>query len=183
MSTNDEPTSPLVTRFSTPIGSRRTFFQWAIGAAGALISLGLAIPLLAYLVSPTLKRREQPWVEVGDVDALALGRPIQLEYLHTVQDGWFAIQVHKAVWAVKRPDGTVRVFSPICTHLGCAVRWEDRERAFRCPCHGSVYDIDGRVLAGPAPRPLDVLPSKVERGKLFVIYKEFKAGLREPVEL
>ncbi|WP_455389410.1 QcrA and Rieske domain-containing protein, partial [Petrachloros mirabilis] len=52
-----------------------------------------------------------------------------------------------------------------------------------CPCHGSVYDVDGKVLAGPAPRSLDVLPSKVEQGKLFVIYKQFKSGLDHPVEL
>ncbi|HEX9743697.1 MAG TPA: Rieske 2Fe-2S domain-containing protein, partial [Nitrospiraceae bacterium] len=62
-------------------------------------------------------------------------------------------------------------------------RWEDADRKFKCPCHGSVYDADGKVLAGPAPRRLDVLPSKIEDGKLFVIYKEFKAGLSKSVEL
>jgi menaquinol-cytochrome c reductase iron-sulfur subunit len=152
-------------------------------AAAVLISLGLAIPLVGYVISPALKRRERPWVEVGDVDALPVGPPKQLDYLHTVQDGWMESQMHKAVWAVRQADGRVTVFSSICTHLGCGIRWEDADRTFKCPCHGSVYDVDGRVLAGPAPRRLDVLPSKVEQGKVFVIYKEFKAGLREPVEL
>ena len=92
-------------------------------------------------------------------------------------------QTHKAVWAVKQADDRVTVFSPMCTHLGCGYRWEDADHKFKCPCHGSVYDASGKVLDGPAPRPLDVLPSKIEDGMLFVIYKEFKAGLRKSVEL
>jgi menaquinol-cytochrome c reductase iron-sulfur subunit len=43
--------------------------------------------------------------------------------------------------------------------------------------------VTGKVLAGPAPRSLDVLPSKVEQGNLLVLYKEFKSGLDHPVEL
>jgi menaquinol-cytochrome c reductase iron-sulfur subunit len=92
-------------------------------------------------------------------------------------------KAHKAVWAVKQADGQVTVFSPLCTHLGCGYRWDDPDRKFKCPCHGSIYDATGKVLGGPAPRHLDVLPSKVENGKLFVIYKEFKAGLPNSVEL
>lgn len=183
MSAHEEHEDPLSHGLSTPIGTRRRFFAWVTGAAAALIGLGLAIPLVGYVISPALKRRERPWVEVGEVDDLPVGVPKQLDYLHTIQDGWMESQTHKAVWAVKHADGRVTVFSPICTHLGCGYRWEDADRTFKCPCHGSVYDADGKVLAGPAPRRLDVLPSKVEDGKLFVIYKEFKAGLPTAVEL
>lgn len=42
-----------------------------------------------------------------------------------------------------------------CTHLGCTVQWSPADQRFYCPCHGSVYDHEGRVVAGPAPRPLD----------------------------
>src|SRR5215831_15982142 len=75
------------------------------------------------------------------------------------------------------------VISPICTHLGCGYHWDAADRKFKCPCHGSVYDVTGQVLAGPAPRHLDDLPSKVENGRLLVMYKEFKSGVRERVEL
>lgn len=166
-----------------PSGSRRTFFKRATGAAVALIGMGLAIPLVGYLVSPAFKRREQAWVEVGDVAGLTVGEPKQLDYLQAVQDGWLTTKLHKAVWAVKQADGQVTVFSPLCTHLGCGYRWDDPDKRFMCPCHGSVYDAAGKVLGGPAPRRLDVLPSKVENGKLFVIYKEFKTGLPKSVEL
>ena len=89
----------------------------------------------------------------------------------------------KAVWVVKQPQGAVKVFSPICTHLGCGYRWDDTEKKFLCPCHGSSFDVNGRVLGGPAPRPLDELPTKIEAGRLLVMYKDFKSGLRESVEL
>lgn len=164
-------------------GSRRTFFKRVTGAAVALIGMGLAVPLIGYLVSPAFKRREQAWVEVGSAVDLRVGEPTQLDYLQAVQDGWLTTKLHKAVWAIKQPDGQVTVFSPLCTHLGCGYRWDDPDKRFKCPCHGSVYDAAGRVLGGPAPRRLDVLPSKVENGKLFVIYKEFKAGLPNSVEL
>lgn len=168
---------------ATPVGSRRRFFQWMIGMASGLIGLGLAIPLVGYVISPALKRREQPWVDVGQVADLPVGEPRQLDHVTTLRDGWLETTSHKAVWAVKQADGQVVVYSPICTHLGCGYRWESEELRFKCPCHGSVYDVKGTVLAGPAPRSLDILPSKIEQGRLLVQYKEFKPGLSRPVEL
>lgn len=168
---------------ATPIGSRRKFFGWVIGMASGLIGLGLAIPLIGYVVSPALKRREQPWVDVGSVADLPVGEPRQLDHMTTLRDGWMETTSHKAIWAVKQADGQVVAYSPICTHLGCGYRWEGAEKKFKCPCHGSVYDVAGKVLGGPAPRSLDVLPSKIENGRLLVMYKEFKAGLPNSVEL
>ena len=169
--------------FSTPIGTRRTFFGWVIGAVSAVIGLGLAVPLLGYVISPALKRKQQTWVRVGTVAELPVGKPKDLSYSMTVKDGWRETTTMKAVWAIRQADNQVTVFSPICPHLGCGFRWDGQDRQFQCPCHGSIYDLSGKVLGGPAPRPLDVLPSKVEKGELFVVYKEYKSGLRQKVEL
>ncbi|MDR4471330.1 MAG: ubiquinol-cytochrome c reductase iron-sulfur subunit [Nitrospira sp.] len=79
---------------------------------------------------------------------------------------------------VPRASGP-EAFSPICTHLGCGHRWDDVEKKFLCPCHGSVFDVNGIVLGGPALRPLDVLPSKVEGGRLLVMYKDLNQGSRK----
>lgn len=168
---------------ASPTGSRRTFFQWITGVAAGVIGVGLGVPLIGFLVAPALKRRERPWVDLGAVEKVPTERPTQLEYQHTVQDGWHATVVRKNVWAVKHDNGSLTCFSPMCTHLGCGFKWDDADGAFKCPCHGSVFDKSGNVLAGPAPRPLDVLPSKVENGRLHVLPTEYKAGLAKKVEI
>ena len=169
--------------FSTPIGTRRRFFQWVTRAAAGVIGLGLAVPLIGYVISPALKRRAQSWVDVAAIDELSVGEPKQLEYVATLQDGYLQTKTHKAVWAIKQSNGQVTVLSPICTHLGCGYHWDAADRKFKCPCHGSVYDVTGQVLAGPAPRHLDALPSKIDQGRVLVVYKEFKSGVREQVEI
>ncbi len=100
-----EPKSKATPGFSTPIGSRRKFFQWVTRAAAGLIGLSLAIPLVGYVISPALKRRDKSWVEVGGVDELTAGEPKQLEYVATIRDGYLEAKTHKAVWAVKQSDG------------------------------------------------------------------------------
>jgi len=53
---------------------------------------------------------------------------------------------------VIRQENTFHVISAVCTHLGCTVQWRGEE--FACPCHGSIYNPNGKVIGGPAPRPL-----------------------------
>ncbi|MCF6525360.1 FAD-dependent oxidoreductase [Streptomyces sp. JJ36] len=57
--------------------------------------------------------------------------------------------------AYRTPEGELRAVSARCTHLGCLVRFNDAERAWECPCHGSRFDTDGSVIQGPATRPLE----------------------------
>lgn len=183
MNPADQSNEAVLPEARMPADTRRTFFNWLIGAAAAVIGIGLAVPLTGYVISPALKRREQSWVPVGGEDELKVLEPKPLEYVTTVRDGWMETKVQRSVWAVKQPDGSITVFSPICTHLGCAYRWDESDRKFKCPCHLSVFAITGEVLGGPAPRPLDRLPVKVENGRLLVIYKEFRPGLQKSVEI
>ena len=168
---------------TSPNGTRRRFFQLVIKASGGFIGLSLAVPLVSYLISPAFKRRKEQWVDLASAAELPAGIPQQLEYVATVQDGYLESKTQKAVWAVKRGNGDVTVFSPMCTHLGCGYHWDGGAQQFKCPCHGSVYDVSGRVVAGPAPRPLDALPSKVENGRLLIVFKEFKSGVPKQIEL
>jgi menaquinol-cytochrome c reductase iron-sulfur subunit len=180
--TQSEPQEPEG-GFYTPIGSRRSFFRTVTGLIAGVIGFGLAVPLTAYFISPALSRRKQDWVPIGKIKDLPIGVPTNLDYHMAVKDGWMEKKTTKAVWVVRQQNEEVKVFSPICPHLGCGFRWRQKDRQFQCPCHGSVFAISGKVVGGPAPRPLDELPSKIEDGVLKVIYKEFKSGLTKPVEL
>ena len=55
-------------------------------------------------------------------------------------------------------DGTLRAVSAVCTHMGCLVGWNPVDRTWDCPCHGSRFAEDGRVVHGPATKPLEALP-------------------------
>jgi glycine/D-amino acid oxidase-like deaminating enzyme/nitrite reductase/ring-hydroxylating ferredoxin subunit len=59
------------------------------------------------------------------------------------------------VAAHRAADGTVTMLSPVCTHMGCQVDWNRAEQTWDCPCHGSRFLPDGKVLSGPAESPLE----------------------------
>lgn len=50
----------------------------------------------------------------------------------------------------------------VCTHLGCVVPWNKAENKFMCPCHGSQYDLNGKVVRGPAPLSLAIAHLNVD---------------------
>lgn len=164
-------------------GSRRRLLVWVIRVIPAVMGVGLLIPLIGYISAPALTRRKDAWATLGHVQDLPAGEPQELEYTQALKDGWRTTVAKKAVWIVKQSNGAITAFSPACPHLGCGYRWDGQDRKFKCPCHGSVYDMAGKVLSGPAPRRLDVLPTKVEKGELLVMDKKFKSGLAQSVEL
>lgn len=91
------------------------------------------------------------------------------------------------VW-VNKPNFPYIAYSGKCPHLGCGYKWRKirklPEPIFLCPCHLSLYDAAGKVLDGPAPRPLDVLPIQINSaGEIKVIDVEYKAGVKQQVRV
>lgn len=83
-------------------------------------------------------------------------------------DGAVAFLDEVRVFLTRRGN-TFQAMSAVCTHLGCTVARDPGGSGFRCPCHGSVFDRDGRVLGGPAPQPLECYAvSQARDGRLVV---------------
>lgn len=80
------------------------------------------------------------------------------------------------IWENNISDNII-VYSSKCPHLGCAVRWYDDRQRFISPCHNSIFDIEGKVLSGPAPRRLDTLPVRLDNGQIYIIDAEYKAAI------
>lgn len=69
--------------------------------------------------------------------------------------GAVVVRNGKKVAVSKDTDGSVKMVSGVCTHLGCVVGWNSTDKTWDCPCHGSKFARDGKVLNGPATKPLE----------------------------
>ncbi|MFQ5560366.1 MAG: ubiquinol-cytochrome c reductase iron-sulfur subunit, partial [Nitrospinota bacterium] len=74
----------------------------------------------------------------------------------------------KPVIVVRTEHASVVALSATCSHLGCIVKWNQEANQLNCPCHAAKFDLDGKVLSGPAPKPLPVYPAKISDGKILV---------------
>jgi menaquinol-cytochrome c reductase iron-sulfur subunit len=148
--------------------TRRAFHLAVIYVLGGIIGLAMAIPTVLYLLVPPKARKQSGWLDAGDISQLAPGIPVALSFQESRLDGWRLETEKKTAWVVKEPTGKIVAFGPQCTHLACAYHWDMDVDKFVCPCHGSEFSIEGKVLAGPAPRPLDRYLTRIENNRLEI---------------
>ncbi len=184
MMPNQSPSKADHSRLSRPFSRRRRRFLRYL-AGGSLGSLALGNlwhsaparePDLETLCStfPYNSRCVDylPGVQALDLDE----RPIALDaFLPTVTPG-----VPAPVKGLPKPELTYLVIEsgptiapyalrPICTHLGCTVPWDAEQNRFVCPCHGSQYDAEGRVLQGPAARSLPIVTAITRQNQIRLV--------------
>jgi menaquinol-cytochrome c reductase iron-sulfur subunit len=147
---------------------RRRFFLTSIFGLWGMISAALSVLSLRYLFFPPRSRQDGHWVRAATLSDFTVDAPKKVVFQRNHVDGWKVSSEKASAWIVKQSDGRAVAFVPQCTHLGCAYHWDKPKNSFVCPCHASVFSIDGKVLSGPAPRPLDRYPIRVERGELMV---------------
>ncbi len=135
--------------------SRRDFLGWII-KGGILATLaGMILPALEYIL-PVVRRGP-----AGGAEEVASLEDIPV---------WGSKKIilsGSAIILIRTPQ-EVKAFSAICTHLGCIVDWDGKKKEILCPCHAGLFDVDGRVVSGPPPRPLPPHAVKVVDGRIFV---------------
>ena len=135
--------------------TRRDFLKLAWGAAGALALVEAGGVALRFF-SPRVVEGEFGGVfTVGHVDEFPPGS------VTPVTAGRF--------YLVRLDDGGFLALYRKCTHLGCAVPWDQAEGKFICPCHASAFELDGDVLNPPAPRPLDRFPVLIDADGMIAV--------------
>jgi glycine/D-amino acid oxidase-like deaminating enzyme/nitrite reductase/ring-hydroxylating ferredoxin subunit len=156
----------------------------ATGFAGNGMTFGT---LGAMMATDAVLRKKNPWQDLFEVHRAKL-RGGTWSYLKENKDypyymvrDWLGGAEAKSLEAVKNGEGKilhlggrkvaayrdehgeVSLCSPVCTHLKCIVGWNDAERTWDCPCHGSRFKPSGEVISGPAEEPLEKLPVPVEQ--------------------
>ena len=124
----------------------------ALLGTGALTAAGLGTAIVGLqFLEPNVVYEEDARVGVGRPEEIAPGTvlvvPKHRLYVIRTGEGFFAL-------------------SSVCTHLGCMTRYQPESALIACPCHGSRFSLEGKVTAGPAPRPLRRLQLIIERGVL-----------------
>ena len=157
--------------------TRRNFMVRTIIGVFVFIGATLTIPFGGFGILPGLKKKDTDWSDAGTIHDLEVNEPQERRFSQIVKSGWQEEKQERSIWIVKRPDRSITAYSPNCPHLGCGYRWSDAEQRFKCPCHGSVFDINGTVLGGPSPRSLDTLEVKQEQDRVLVKFVVFQLGI------
>ena len=139
-----------------PDEGKRDFLKYVLG--GGLLAWAAAVlyPLFAYLRPPKQAEVEVTSVKVGKLET------IEKESGIIVRFG------NKPVIIVRAANGDLRAFSATCTHLDCTVQYRKDMGMIWCACHNGRYDLNGRNIAGPPPRPLDEYRVVVQGGEVLV---------------
>jgi len=144
---------------SPGLPQRRKFLQFLLG--GSLAAwLGVVLyPIIAYLKPPAQAEVEVSSVRVGVLDDIK-------------KDGGQIVRFgSKPVLLVRTAEGNLKAFSATCTHLDCTVQYRSDLGVIWCACHNGKYDLTGRNIDGPPPRPLDEFRVLLKGNEVFVAKK------------
>lgn len=136
--------------------------------------------LAAQIISDQIQRKDNPYTELYDPSRFKAGTSLKnfilqnanvakelvagkVEIVHKkttdleADEGAVVFHDGKRVGAYKDTEGKLHLVDRTCTHMGCECEWNNGDRSWDCPCHGSRFSYDGEVLEGPASVPLTKL--------------------------
>ena len=155
--------------------TRRRFMTGTAHTAGAVAAAAFTLPAIGVAVGPMFEKKEQRWEAVGPVadfpDDTYIPRTLTIE--PGIGDvGKSTVYIRKYNTKIDtQPKDEYNDFIAVstrCMHLGCPARFVAASSRFICPCHGGVYDFQGKVAGGPPVRPLDRFYTRLRNGNVEV---------------
>lgn len=135
---------------------RRRLLNMLLAVSGVAVIGGIVFPIFKYLMPPTNPGSIPGEVEVGQ------------ESKYPVNSGSIFRFGSKPGILIHKPDGKFVAFSAVCTHLSCTVEYRPERKDIYCACHAGIYNINGKNVAGPPPKPLEEFHVEVRKGVVFV---------------
>lgn len=138
---------------------RRDVLDWLLGTWGAGVVGAVFYPILRFLAPPEVPESPTLTVSAGKASALVpnSGRLVPFGAEPAI--------------VVRLAGGELRAFSGVCTHLSCTVQYRQDLQHIWCACHNGHYDLNGRNIAGPPPRPLQAYDVNVQGDEIVISRK------------
>jgi cytochrome b6-f complex iron-sulfur subunit len=136
--------------------SKRDFLKIFLGGGFLAWIAAVAYPILAYLKPPVQAEVQVTSVKVGPLAGIEKNSGMIVRF------------GNRPVILVRTAAGDLRAFSATCTHLDCTVQYRKDLQLIWCACHNGKYDLTGRNISGPPPRPLEAYRVIIQGEDVFV---------------
>jgi Rieske Fe-S protein len=136
---------------------RRRLLGWLSRGFLSLWAIGFGWVILAFLKPPRSRQSlGERVIKVGPLESIPVGQA------RLVRHG------REPIFVVRTDERTVVGLSGVCTHLHCVLTWNEEQRQLVCPCHEGAFDLNGNVLKGPPPRPLERYLVQTQLGQVYL---------------
>jgi Rieske Fe-S protein len=164
--------------------TRRRVFTVASQAIGGVAAAAVALPAIGFAIAPIFHRGKERWEAVGQVDDFTADTYKQVVFTLVPgigEAGKTTAYVRRGTKELQEDPSVYIAISSRCAHVGCPVRFVQASGNFICPCHGGVYDFEGKRIGGPPVRPLDRFQTRIRGGKVEVGPRYSVTSQLEPV--
>lgn len=136
--------------------NRRNFLNTLLGLGGVGGVLSVFYPILSFMIPPKSAEPKVNSVKAGLITEMPANSSKIIKF------------GRKPVILIKTEDNQLKALSAGCTHLDCIVQYKTDTKQILCACHNGIYDLNGRNVSGPPPRPLEVFEVKVIKDEIVI---------------
>jgi quinol---cytochrome c reductase iron-sulfur subunit, bacillus type len=164
--------------------TRRRAFTVAVQAIGGVAVGAVALPTIGFAIAPIFHRGKERWEAIGPTDYFTSDtyREVVFTLVPGIGEaGKTNAYVRRGSKDLHEDPNVYIAISSRCAHVGCPVSFSKAAGNFICPCHGGVYDFEGKRIGGPPVRPLDRFQTRIRGGNVEVGPRYSVTSQLEPV--